>query len=372
MREVHFTPLSWLTSWLHFYVVAGLPEHLFYQTDEMLKRQVRFVIYIAVLFVLTTLTLLSSRYQKTSLTFDRKVLQNNNRGTSSHFRNESNVALPPRVIKRVKMFVFFVGFARSGHSIIASMLDAHPNVVIAHEYSLFSKWLEAPALHSNKTWLFNTLYKNSLYNIAEGLRMKNDRKKGYSLIIPDWWQGKYDRSIHVIGDKAGGMTAQVYRKDHSVFNSTYHKLKRTLKGVPISVIYVLRNPYDNIATMLLYNHHQRKSVNKTDKYVDDDALKSQITSYFNQVRTVTDMIKKFRLNVVEVHNIDMISDPKQTMKKVCSHLLLDCPDDYLHMCAQATYPAESKSRELVQWTAENIRIVAQNVQRFNSLKQYMF
>lgn len=339
----------------------------------MLKRQVRFVIYIAVLLLLTILMLQSSGYQKTSLALDRAVLQQTNRGRE-RFYNQTNVvnSLPSRVIKRVKRFVFFVGYARSGHSIIASMLDAHPNVVIAHEYSLFSKWLEAPVLHSNKTWLFNTLYENSRYNSAEGLRMKNAKKKGYSLTVPDWWQGKYNKSIYVIGDKAGGLTAQVYRKDHGLFNSTYHALQRTLKGVQISVIHVLRNPYDNIASMLLYNHHQRRSVNETHKYMDDDALSSQITSYFNQVRSVMDMIKKLHLNVHEVHNTDMISNPKLTIRKVCSHLHLDCTENYLHMCAQTTYPAESTSRELVQWSEENIRIVAQNMQRFNSLKRYTF
>lgn len=140
-------------------------------------------------------------------------------------------------------------------AVVTSMLDAHPNVVIAHEYSLFSKWLEAPMLHSNKTWLFNTLYDNSQY--VQGLRTNNAMRKGYS---PDWWQGKYDKHVHVIGDKAGSMTAQAYRRDSSMFNFTYQQLKKTLNGVPISVIHVLRNPYDNIASMLLYNHNHVTSM----------------------------------------------------------------------------------------------------------------
>ena len=340
----------------------------------MLKRQVRFVIYFVVLFVLTTFLLLSGRLHKSSFNVkvNLSVDRLSNEADKKPIQKNAAKHLPSRVIKKVKRFVFFIGFARSGHSIIASMLDAHPNVVIAHEYSLFSKWLENPILHSNKTWLFNTLYENSLYNSAEGLRMKNAKKKGYSLIIPGWWQGKYNRNIQVIGDKAGGMTAQVYGRNHSAFSATYQQLKHMLSGLPISVIYVLRNPFDNIATMLLYNHHQRRSVNQTHKFIDDDALKIQITSYFNQVRTVTDMIRRYHFNVLEVHNIDMISDPKKTMRKVCSHLHIDCPDNYLHICAQVTYPAESRSRELVQWSEENIRIVAQKIQRFESLQRYTF
>ena len=48
--------------------------------------------------------------------------------------------LSPQVIAGVKKFVFFIGYGRSGHSIIGSIMDAHPHVVIAHEFFLFSKF----------------------------------------------------------------------------------------------------------------------------------------------------------------------------------------------------------------------------------------
>ena len=39
-------------------------------------------------------------------------------------------------IKDVRIFVIFVGFARSGHSIVGTLMDAHPDIVIAHEYNV--------------------------------------------------------------------------------------------------------------------------------------------------------------------------------------------------------------------------------------------
>lgn len=354
----------------------------------MLKR--RFTIYIALLVVFSILAFQSRLYEKPShhilvLDFNSKefVLDEADSGSrrkklqlqssSPVVNNDSNIAgegLPSNVIESVQRFVFFVGYARSGHSVIASLLDAHPNVIIAHEYSLFSKWTDAPVLHSDKQWLFTTLFESSKYSSIQGWRNRQTTKKGYSLSIPGWWQGKYKDKINVIGDKAGGMTAQVFRKDQRIFNSSYFHLQKTLGGLPISVIHVLRNPYDNIATMLLYNVHKKGSVNVTNKYVNDEALTDQILSYFRQVKSVMDMIKKVPLNVIEVHNVDMISNPKKVMKKICSHLRIDCPTDYLHMCAEFTYPCESRSRELVQWTDENIQLVADNIQRFHSLVRY--
>ena len=190
--------------------------------------------------------------------------------------------LPISVINTVDRFLFFIGYARSGHSIVASMLDAHPNIVIAHEYALFTQWQKEPQLHSNRTWLFNAIYNNSRYNTYSGLRTEQAQKKGYTLNIPGWWQGRYDGTISVIGDKSGGMTAQVFRMNHRRFVALYAELQGAVQ-VPIHVVHVVRNPYDNIATMLLYNTHQKANANETHKYEDYEGLEGQIVAYFNQV-----------------------------------------------------------------------------------------
>ena len=278
--------------------------------------------------------------------------------------------LPEDIVNGVKSFMFFVGYARSGHSVVASMLDAHPHIVIAHEYGLFVKWQEQPSLHSNKNWLFSTLYANSLYHNKHGLRTMDSKKKGYSLAIPRSWQGSYDTSISIIGDKSGGITAQVFRKNHDNFKQLFYQLKTALQ-IPVRVLYVVRNPYDNIATMLLYNVHQKYEVNATQKYVDFEGLENQISAYFNQVKSVMDMIRTVPLeNVIQVHNSDMIANPKETLRKLCSQLHIYCSPEYVHMCTESTFMSESRSRHLVEWTPELINVVAQKIQKYEHLKRY--
>ena len=317
----------------------------------------------------------SQTHHPLTLTIEEDILKGNRHHHPKRHpllsSTNSTEYLPNHVIENVKTFLFFIGYARSGHSIIASLLDAHPNIVMAHEYSLFSQWTRQPALHSNKSWLFSILFTNSKHNSESGMRKRNMIKKGYSLTVPGWWQGKYDNRIYVIGDKAGGMTAKVYRRSPTSFISTYHELQKTV-NIPIAVIHVLRNPYDNIATMLLYNMHVKQRVNATHKYINDTALSQHIISYFKQVKGVMDMIKKVPLNVIEIHNTDMISNPKGTMRRICSHLQIECHEKYLHMCAQLTYSSESHSRELVHWTAENIQLVAENIKTIASLKRYSY
>ena len=106
------------------------------------------------------------------------------------------------------------------------MLDAHPNVVIAHEYALFVKWEHEPAQHSDKTWLFNTLYNNSRFSVYRGLRTQEALKKGYILAIPGTWQGRYDTStgISVLGDKSGGRGGDSTRFERTE-NISFHSTK---------------------------------------------------------------------------------------------------------------------------------------------------
>ena len=279
--------------------------------------------------------------------------------------------LPASVVRAVDRFVFFVGYARSGHSIIASMLDAHPNVVLAHEYNLFSQWEKSPDHHSNKTWLFNALYNSSRFSSLSGLRQAKATKKGYTLAIPGWYQGTYEGTINVIGDKAGGLTAQVYRRNKKNFFLLYQRLQATVR-IPLHAIHVVRNPYDNIATMLLYNEHIKQKVNESHRYFNEKLLKGQIIAYFNQVRSVVEMVEKLKLNVVTIHHSDFVANPKSIVRKLCLALFIPCSEFYLHMVAESAFTSESHSQRLVQWTPEHLALVAENIKKFPLLKRYAF
>ena len=103
-----------------------------------------------------------------------------------HYRSET---LPRSVINHVNHFLFFVGYARSGYSIIASMLDAHPNVVIPHEYALF----ENGSMNQHSTAIRSGC---SRFTVYRGLRTQQALMKGSvharALTVPGSWQGRYD------------------------------------------------------------------------------------------------------------------------------------------------------------------------------------
>ena len=160
-------------------------------------------------------------------------------------RLAKKLMLPLNVINRIEKFVFFIGYPRSGHSILGSFMDAHPHVAIAHEFMLFVKWkyfsnrqkesgVDNP-FFQNRTFLFNTLYGRSYLDAAKGLRSDhhNAAKKNYTLEVDYPWQGKYDKYISVIGDKSGGMTTNVFLDAPKAFPRYLTELRKTVE-IPVS------------------------------------------------------------------------------------------------------------------------------------------
>ena len=142
--------------------------------------------------------------------------------TPKHGKNElkRGPTLTKDVIDHVESFVFFVGYPRSGHSIVGSLMDAHPHMVIANEFMLFKNWKyfserqrltgQENPFFQNPGNLFNALYRRSIYDVEKGFRSETNTKKNYRLHVNYSWQGKFDRYITVIGDKSGTSTSENY------------------------------------------------------------------------------------------------------------------------------------------------------------------
>ena len=139
-----------------------------------------------------------------------------------------------RALAEVRSFVQFTGFPRSGHSLVGALLDAHPNVAIAHELDatgLFAKGIPAGALPALA---------------LDGAR--RFRAAGR------WWNGlgyevrdaPPETTLLVVGDKKGDWTSRWCALEPDL-------PARLRAAAPWRTPYVLvtRHPLDNIATMSL-------------------------------------------------------------------------------------------------------------------------
>lgn len=282
--------------------------------------------------------------------------------------------LPQSVIDGVKTFIFFVGHPCSGHSIVGSLIDSHPHMVVSHEYTLFKK-LSTGVLAPTKPDIFNKLWTES-QAVARKQGARAIDEKGYTLYVDGLYEGKYVDYIDVIGDKRGDRVIEMFMDHPSNWSKVYAILSSL--NVTLKVIHVIRNPYDNIATLAFFVETSSKRTfgsvkqsNKTYTFNSNHILK-WITFYFKHHEGIVNATKKYNLNIIEVHGKDLISDPKGALLRLCDQLGVTCSDDYLEKCSKKIFKTESKTRYLVNWTGKQLELIQQNIKKYSCLKGYTF
>lgn len=267
--------------------------------------------------------------------------------TYKYYRSKFNENKNTDLYNDVLTYCMFVGHGRSGHSLVGSLLDAHPDAVISHELDAL-KYIQAGF---SRNQLFDLILENSREFSSSGRKWT-----GYSYEVQDQWQGRYQR-LNVIGDKRGGGSTKRLAKDPRLLI----KLKDAI-GINVRVINVLRNPYDNIARRYIRSRDkQRKTV---DKCIDD---------FFDLTSTIADI----RKNVPKEEFLDsrletLIEAPQEELTRICDFLGLDAYPDYLESCAGIIFKSPKKSRDKIEWTGSSIMEVDNRIKQFSSLKGYNF
>ncbi|XP_064387360.1 uncharacterized protein LOC135335748 [Halichondria panicea] len=344
---------------------------------------------ISLIIILILTVALILKYYRTDPTDSSISIKENNIQTleakSNSIINQVEKAhyspLSLEVISGVKKFVVFIGYFRSGHSIVGSLLDAHPNVVVAHELNVL-RWLSRLDLQNSevKADLFNELYANSFNNVfSDGKR--SDNNKGYNLTIENSWQGRYRERIDVIGDKNGGGTSRMYRDNAKDFKLAYNRLHQ-FASIPIRFIHCVRNPFDVISTMVLYRIQSTRiqkdlvpiSRKSRHVYKDVQQLSSAADLFFSLADSVANISQSITSGdrLLEIHNHELVSHPEDTVFKLCQFLNIDCPRDYLKLCAAKVFPKISRSRFTVDWPEEMKKIVQSRLELYPFFKGYSF
>ncbi len=284
------------------------------------------------------------------------------------------VAMSPQDEEGVEKFVFFIGYPRSGHSIVGSMMDAHPNMIIAHEYNLFREWDKFPKKHSHRSFLYNGLYSNSVMNAERGRRSNSQAYKGYTLGLDYPWQAHF-KDLRVIGDKSGAITSQLFIKDPARFKEILELLRETVR-IPILVIHVVRNPYDMISTRLLYSDSPTKKTKlpatSERKHCNPYGLEYHINRTFHIIDSVQQIMNSTNLTVLDVHHADLVRRTRETVIMICRFLGLPCPSDYLDACERKCYKMPAKTRLLVEWPEEMVEDVYELSKPYRFLWRYSF
>ena len=108
----------------------------------------------------------------------------------------------------VKTILFFIGYSRSRHTLLGSLLDAHPHMVIADETMALFKW---SSLSRRDVWMnssiydyFDIMFHSSQRAVNQGRRSEIfnggsvvNTTSNFRYYVPNQWQGNFDQYIEV-------------------------------------------------------------------------------------------------------------------------------------------------------------------------------
>lgn len=262
----------------------------------------------------------------------------------THRRAQQLAASHGGTFDHVRHFCMFVGYARSGHSLVGTLLNAHPMAVIAHELDVL-------------TLVRSGFTREQIFSLI--LERDRDFERigrewtGYSYSVPHPWQGRFER-LEVIGDKKGGKSAQALARQHGLLR----RLRNTTK-VPLRIIHVVRNPYDTITTM-----STRKG---------RPGLKIAIGRYLR----IVDSVARLRATVRRREWLDLsletlIAHPERELTRMCGFLGLQAGDGYLDDCTKVLFASARAPRLDGPWTPELIEEVARRIAGVPFLSGYDF
>lgn len=241
---------------------------------------------------------------------------------------------------RVERFCLFVGYPRSGHSIVGTMLEAHPDAVIAHE-------LNAPPLilaGCTRDRLYARIVARARWFHLRGSRTNYDYR------VPGQWQGRF-RTLRVIGDKRGGAVTRALGEHPDLLERT-----RALSGVPLRLIHVVRDPLDNVAAIARWHAM---------------SLADAADYYFAHCETLERSERLWAPDeLISVRHEDFVRDPESTLRALCAFLGLDPDPGWLASCRAVVFPAPTRSGRSAAWPDGLAASIAGRAARHAQLASY--
>lgn len=241
---------------------------------------------------------------------------------------------------RLRFFFLVLGNARTGSTLLGAILNAHPALVCANESrSSFELWRNL-----SRQAILEDLYSNAVTVRQGGLQPSGYR---YPIDVP---HSSPERLLG-IGDKVWNPATLMLHGDASLLGHL-----RSLLGLNILLIEVVRNPFDVIATM-----HIRSG--------------ASLENRANWYRMHCDAASSIRKSVPEnqfirIHYEDLIASPGDTIKEICDFLGVESDESHIRACLKLIYKDPKMTRQQVKWTPSDEDVVMKTIQVYKHLMRY--
>jgi len=235
----------------------------------------------------------------------------------------------------MKYFLCFCGFPRSGHTLVAAILNANPNCMVSNQLNIFSQ-----------------------------KKISLDYIKSYSL-KPHTWKSTTQikhvpkQEITIIGDKTGHRTTEILSN-----NPQRLGIIKSQVGVPLKWILVVRNPFDNLATWARLNYQNKNNEKNTIK----KELNIVIEKYKKLNQTI-DKLKKSE-DILTVKHEDVITKMHNTLEEISNFLEISFDPQWRDYVRETVWKKPRITRAKIRWNQNQVKVVNDIISSYPWLKGY--
>jgi len=171
-------------------------------------------------------------------------------------------------------------------------------------------------------------------------------------------------------------------------------LLANITKLPLNLIYLLRNPFDRIATVCIKDLCDPNNLNyqACEQGIFDDVehkdaapkdvssvIQHRIKSTFDNHKTVQDLAELLnadpnlfgvRTKIIPIVYEDLVSNATATMRQMCEQLGIECNEDYISATSSTIWKRNHYTRLDVMWGQENICKVAKQTDAMPLLSFY--
>jgi len=246
-------------------------------------------------------------------------------------------------LRSLRYYGLFIGYPRTGHTLLASLLDAHPRMAFANGLDAARYFVAGFSVRETAVL--------SIWN-ARRFTLRGRRSTGYNYAVPGDWHDCRDR-LEVVGDKSGDLLSARLVRDPHAMARILDKL-----GDMGRFVSVLRNPYDTITTMATRAGSGLREA--TDEFL---ALCEANARARSQVPAEA---------WLDVHHETLVAQARETLRAVVEFFGQSADAAYLDACTQLIFPQPRRTRDQREWTDAMKDYVSGNLEPYPEFSGYAY
>jgi len=238
-----------------------------------------------------------------------------------------------------RSFVLVVGNARSGTTIVGSIIDSHPRMICANETTASANFWRG----LDRREILEEIAANSAANYAS-----NRPSEDYVYAIET--EAKFSGDIAVIGDKVWNPALLLMAGQSKLLDNL-----QELMRCSVVLVHCVRNPFDVVATM-----HRRSGL----------SLRDRLGWYTMHCEAMQMILDRDEFPVLLVRHEDLVADSRAVCRRMFGWLGHVTTDEHLTRIQKRLFLQPHVTRASVDWPADIVAEVADLTSRFSYLSGY--